>query len=111
MTSLNVGVVGAGIIGLTTALSLLDRGHEVTIITDRYPRCMNVPEDFDSEAFDVIESSDVLVSDVACASFIPHVHNPSDLQLQWLLASSKQFWAHSEQQGTSHSGEKSKSVV
>ena len=29
-------VIGAGVIGLTTAWALLDRGYEVTILAERY---------------------------------------------------------------------------
>jgi 2-polyprenyl-6-methoxyphenol hydroxylase-like FAD-dependent oxidoreductase len=96
MSQLSVAVVGAGVVGLTTAISLLERGYEVTIVADRFPKCMNVPEDYTSETFDVYESTDVLVSDVAAASFIPHTEKPTSLQVKMLQESAKMFWEHSK---------------
>lgn len=95
MSKVSVAVVGAGIIGLTTAITLLERGFDVTIVADRFPKCMNVPEDYDSENFDVYESTNVLVSDVAAASFIPHTENPTQTQINMLKESKSIFWEHS----------------
>lgn len=97
---MSIAVVGAGIVGLTTAIALLERGYEVTLIADRYPKCMNVPEDFTSESFDVYESTDVLVSDVAAASFIPHTEKPTPLHRKMLQESANRFWQHSKLQST-----------
>lgn len=95
MAEVCVAVLGAGIIGLTTAITLLERGYDVTVVAATFPKCMNVPEDFESENFDVYESPDALVSDVAGASFIPHVTNPSPRQIEMLKYSAQVFSTHS----------------
>jgi glycine/D-amino acid oxidase-like deaminating enzyme len=84
-------VIGSGVIGLTTAITLLQDGHVVTIWTEKLSRNTTVTSATD------YAPEDLIVSDVAAASFIPHTKQPNEREVSWLAISSKMFMAEAAQ--------------
>lgn len=71
-----VAIIGAGIIGLTTAVELQRHGHEVIVVADRF--------------------SPDTTSDVAAAVWYPYAVSPRDLALEWSRVAFRRFEAESQ---------------
>ncbi|GHH80739.1 D-amino-acid oxidase [Streptomyces sulfonofaciens] len=80
MVAGRVSVLGAGVMGLSTAHELALRGHSVTVIADR--------------------TAEASVSGVAAALWFPHRSGASPFLVPWLLAARRRFEQLAADRGT-----------